>query len=261
MMVNTVATAIMDCVNRLVRPPPSLVSLREGQVHCANCAQRRHCLPAELEGDQIRQFDELVGRGLRIRRRDALFFAGSEFHTLYAIRCGSFKTTILDEDGREQVAGFHMPGEIIGLDGIATSSHTSDAVALEDSEVCALPFDQLEALAKGSTALQRAMRNALAREVGRSHGLLLLLGSMRAEERLASFLLDLSRRYKQRGYSANEFVLRMSRAEIGSHLSLKIETVSRFFSRFHLDGLIHVQGRDVKLLNAVALRQIAGQTA
>jgi CRP/FNR family transcriptional regulator len=172
---------------------------------------------------------------------------------------GSLKTTVLAEDGREQVAGYHMLGDIIGLDGIGTDRHGCQAVALEDTEVCVMPFDRLEDLARSVPQLQHNLHQFLAREITRDHGVMLLLGSMRAEERLASFLLNLSERYRRRGYSSSEFVLRMTREEIGSYLGLKLETVSRLFSRFQEEGLIQVQGRAVKIVDMAAMRHLVGQ--
>jgi CRP/FNR family transcriptional regulator len=152
-----------------------------------------------------------------------------------------------------------MLGDIIGLDGIGTDRHGCQAVALEDTEVCVMPFERLEELARSVPQLQHNLHQFLAREITRDHGVMLLLGSMRAEERLASFLLNLSERYRRRGYSSSEFVLRMTREEIGSYLGLKLETVSRLFSRFQDEGLIQVQGRAVKIVDMAAMRHLVGQ--
>jgi CRP/FNR family transcriptional regulator len=244
------------------RPEPAkhnVVALRERKTHCTACALHGQCLPVGLDGDALRAFDQLVGDQRRLRKGAVLFHAGNPFQALYAIRYGSIKTSILAEDGREQVAGYHMPGEIIALDGIATSSHTCSAVALEDTEVCAIPFDRLEELMQTVPGLQQNVRQTLAREISRNHGLMLLLGSMRAEERVAAYLLDLAERYRQRGYSASEFVLRMTREEIGSYLGLKLETVSRVFSRLQADGLVQAQGRDIKLLDPPMLNRLLGR--
>ena len=195
----------------------------------------------------------------KLKKGDALYRAGEPFTALYAIRLGSLKTTVLAEDGREQVSGYHMLGDLIGLDGIGTDRHGCQAIALEDTEVCALPFARIEELARAMPALQHNLHQFLSREISRDHNIMLLLGSMRAEERLAVFLLNLAERYRRRGYSSTEYVLRMTREEIGSYLGLKLETVSRLFSRFQDEGLIQVQGRAVKLLDPVALKQLVGQ--
>jgi CRP/FNR family transcriptional regulator, anaerobic regulatory protein len=222
---------------------------------------RELCLPVGLAPDDLKAVDNAIGTRVKLKKGESLYRAGETFTALYAVRLGSLKTTVLAEDGREQVAGYHMLGDIIGLDGIGTDHHGCQAVALEDTEVCIMPFDRLEDLARKVPALQHNLHQFLAREITRDHSVMLLLGSMRAEERLAVFLLNLSDRYRRRGYSSTEFVLRMTREEIGSYLGLKLETVSRLFSRFQEEGLIQVQGRAVKILDIAVLRQLVGQRA
>jgi CRP/FNR family transcriptional regulator, anaerobic regulatory protein len=160
------------------------------------------------------------------------------------------------EDGHDHVAGYHMSGEIIGTDGIGTDRYGSEAVALEDTEFCAMPFDRMETLSRQNLRFQHNLHRLLSREISRERAVMLLLGTMTAERRLAVFLLDLSQRYHARGYSSCEFVLRMTREEIGSYLGLKLETVSRLFSRFQRDGLLQVQGRVVSLLDRASLKQL-----
>lgn len=238
---------------------PAVISIRELKKHCSNCTMRELCLPIGFDPDAMRQLDKLVTTRSRLNKGEALYHAGEPFTALYAIRLGSCKTTILAEDGREQIAGYHMRGDIIGWDGIGTDRHGCQAVALEDSEICVLPFDRLEELARNIVPLQHNLHQLMSREIGREQNTMLLLGSMRAEERLAAFLLNLSERYQRRGYSSTEFVLRMTRDEIGSYLGVKLETVSRLFSRFQEEGLLQVQGRVVKLLDLSALKELAGQ--
>jgi CRP/FNR family transcriptional regulator len=237
----------------------TVFSIHALKTRCSNCSMRELCLPLGLAQDALRQLDEFVTNRIRLKKGEVLYRDGDSFSALYAIRMGSCKTTVLAEDGREQVAGYHMLGDVIGMDGIATGRHGCQALALEDSEVCVLPFDDLEVLSRSVAPLQRNLHQFLSREISRDHNIMLLLGSMRAEERLAAFLLNLSQRYRDRGYSSTEFVLRMSREEIGSYLGLKLETVSRLFSRFQQEGLLQVQGRAVKLLDIAALRQLLGQ--
>jgi CRP/FNR family transcriptional regulator len=220
---------------------------------------RELCLPIGLDQDALQQLDELVTKRVRLKKGEVLYRTGDSFTALYAVRTGSGKTTVLAEDGHEQVAGYHMLGDVIGMDGIGTERHGCQAVALEDTEYCVLPFGELGDLARGVAPLQRNLYQFLSREIARDHDVMLLLGSMRAEERLAAFLLNLSQRYRERGYSSTEFVLRMMREEIGSFLGLKLETVSRLFSRFQQEGLIQVQGRSIKLLDIAALKQLLGQ--
>lgn len=207
----------------------------------------------------MHQLEQLTTKRVQLKRGDALYRAGDPLTALYAIRRGSSKTTVLGEDGREQICGYHLMGDIVGLDGIHSGGHSGHAIALEDSEICVLPVDRLEDLARHVPALQHNLHRFMSREIDRDHNIMLLLGSMRAEERLAVFLLNLAHRYRLRGYSSTEFILRMTREEIGSYLGLKLETVSRLFSRFQQEGVLQVQGRAVKLLDLVALKQLAGQ--
>jgi len=210
----------------------------------------------ELNEDELKRLDELVAARRKISRGDILYRNGEDFSALYAIRTGFFKTTVAAEDGRDQVTGFQMAGEVIGLDGIVSDHHTCDAVALEDAEVCVMNFDRLEDLSREINALQRHVHKIMSREIVRENGVMLLLGSMRADERLAAFLLNLVQRLHSRGFSQSELILRMTREEIGSYLGLKLETVSRTFSKFVEEGIVEVKQRHVRILNQDALKLI-----
>jgi CRP/FNR family transcriptional regulator len=209
-----------------------------------------------LSNEDLQKLDELVGARRKVRRGQNLYRVGDVFEAIYAVRTGFFKTDVIMEDGREQVTGFQMPGEILGMDGIGTEIHNCNAIALEDSEVCIIPFAQLETLSREITTLQHNFHKVMSREIVRDHGLMMLLGTMRAEERLAAFLLNLSQRFTARGYSPAEFHLRMTREEIGSYLGLKLETVSRAFSRFQEEGLIGVQQKHIRILDIPGLKKI-----
>ena len=211
-------------------------------------------MPMGLSDGDLGKLDELVTQRRRIKRGSALFSNGDKFSALYAIRVGFFKTCVTTEGGRDQVTGFQMAGEIMGLDGIVGDRHTCDAVALEDAEVCVMPYDRIEDLSRDVPALQTHVHRIMSREIVRDHGVMLLLGSMRAEERLAAFLLNLVQRLQARGFSSSELVLRMTREEIGSYLGLKLETVSRTFSRFAEDGVIEVKQRHVRILDTNKLQ-------
>jgi CRP/FNR family transcriptional regulator len=213
-------------------------------------------MPLGLNESEMERVDEVVATRRKIARGENLFRNGDKFNALYAIRTGFFKTRISAEDGRDQVTGFQMAGEIIGLDGIVSDHHTCDAVALEDAEVCVMPFDRIEELSREITSLQRHVHKIMSREIVRENGVMLLLGSMRAEERLAAFLLNLVQRLHARGFSQSELVLRMTREEIGSYLGLKLETVSRTFSKFVEDGIVEVKQRHVRILNPDGLKLI-----
>lgn len=231
------------------------------RIACSNCNLRDLCLPVGLKEDDLVRVEALTSMKRLFKRGDYLYRSGAPLQSLYAIRRGFFKTQVLHEDGREQVTGFQMAGEIIGLDAISDDAHTCDAIALEDSEICEIPFEALESLSRDLPILQRHLHKILSREIVRDQCIMLLLGSMRAEERLAAFLLNLSERYAARGYSATEFRLRMTRQEIGSYLGIKLETVSRALSQFHDNGLISVQNKSVQLLDLPGLQRHTGQQA
>jgi CRP/FNR family transcriptional regulator len=226
------------------------------KVACSNCNLRELCMPLGLNEDELKRLDDLVATRRKILRGDILYRNGEKFSALYAIRTGFFKTTVAAEDGRDQVTGFQMAGEVIGLDGIVSDHHTCDAVALEDAEVCVMNFDRLEDLSREINALQRHVHKIMSREIVRENGVMLLLGSMRADERLAAFLLNLVQRLHARGFSKSELILRMTREEIGSYLGLKLETVSRTFSKFVEEGIVEVKQRHVRILNPDALKLI-----
>jgi CRP/FNR family transcriptional regulator len=226
------------------------------KVACSNCNLRELCMPMGLSEQELLRVDELVAVRRTVKRGASLFHNGEKFPSLYAIRTGFFKTTVNTEDGRDQVTGFQMAGEIIGLDGIVNELHTCDAIALEDAEVCVLPFDRIEEISREITSLQRHVHKIMSREIVREHGVMLLLGSMRAEERLAAFLLNLVQRLQARGFSKSELILRMTREEIGSYLGMKLETVSRTFSKFADDGMVEVKQRHIHICDADALKRI-----
>ena len=233
--------------------PLTLHSLKAA---CSQCNLQELCLPLGLSEAEILRLDSLVSTRRKLKRGQHLYRSGAQFEAIYAIKTGFFKTDVLMEDGRNQVTGFQMAGEILGMDGISLESHTCNAVALEDSEVCVIPFAQLEQLSSEMRTLQHHFHKVMSREIVRDQSVMMLLGTMRAEERLAAFLLNFSQRFTARGYSATEFHLRMTREEIGSYLGLKLETVSRAFSRFQEDGFISVQQKHIRIVDFAGLRAL-----
>jgi CRP/FNR family transcriptional regulator len=231
------------------------------KVACSSCNLRELCLPVGMSNEQLDQVDRMVAARRGVARGEPLFRVGDAFQSLYAVRTGFFKTCVSAEDGRDQVTGFQMAGELLGLDGIGTERHTCDAVALEDSQVCVIPYQKLEDLTREVSDLQREFHKIMSREIVRDHGVMLLLGSMRAEERLAAFLLNLTERLRARGFSGSALVLRMTREEIGSYLGLKLETVSRTFSKFQDEGMLDVKQRQITVLDAAALRRLVNGSA
>jgi len=235
---------------------PNVPTQKTLKAACSGCNLRELCLPMEFSPKEVEKLDELVTTRCKVKRGTTLYSNGDAFAGLYVIRTGFFKTCLVMEDGRAQVTGFQMAGEMLGLDGIASNHHSCDAVALEDAEVCLMPFDRVEKLAREIPKLQRHIHRTLSREIVCEHSIMLLLGSMRAEERLAVFLLNLVERLHVRGFSKSELILRMTREEIGSYLGLKLETVSRTFSKFAHEGIVEVRQRHVRILDIDGLRHI-----
>lgn len=226
------------------------------KVSCNSCNMREICIPMGLKHEELERLSSLIAVRKRVKKGAALYRGGEEFTSLYAVRTGVFKTVVSAADGHDQVTGFHMASDMMGLDSVHNHQHASSAIALEDSEVCVVPFGQLEDLSHDMPAFQHQLHRMMSREIVREHNAMLLLGSMRADARLAAFLLDLIQRLTRRGYSSHQLVLRMTREEIGSYLGLKLETVSRMFSKFVEDGLIEVKLRDVRILKPDGLEAI-----
>lgn len=251
----------MTTVNAIAVPPERCRGPHAPHAStCSNCNLRDLCLPVGLTPQDMARLDDIVALRRSVTRGETLFRRGDAFSSIYAVRTGFFKTTISSGDGRDQVTGFQMTGELLGLDGIGDAVHNCDAVALEDSQVCVIPFNKLEEVAHEFASLQRQFHRVMSREIVRDHDVMLLLTSMSAEERVAAFVLNLSRRLEARGFSPSSFLLRMTRADIGAYLGLKLETVSRSFSRLHDEGVLHVRQREVRIVDPIALRKlVAGE--
>jgi CRP/FNR family transcriptional regulator, anaerobic regulatory protein len=236
------------------RPP---FAVHQQAAACLDCRLQPICLAAELRGEEWEAPASIVTKRTRIPKREKLYRIGDRFQGFFTIRLGSFKTETVTDGGHGQIIGFHLPGELLGTDGPATNHHECEATALEDSEVCMIATEQLETLGPSLPALDRCLQRLMSREIAHNHREMMLLGTLGAGERLATFLLSLSRRYAERGFSASEFVLRLRRDEIGSLLGLALETVSRLFSRFERAGLIEVEKKNVRLLDRAGLIGLA----
>ncbi|OOZ36269.1 fumarate/nitrate reduction transcriptional regulator Fnr [Solemya velesiana gill symbiont] len=233
-----------------------IISFENIKVACENCSLVSLCLPMGLDPDDVEKLDEIVKRNRPLHRGDHLFREGDKFHSLFVVKAGSVKTYAPSEDGGEQVLGFHLPGELIGLDAIENEEHHCSAKVLETSAVCEIPFTNLEELSSQVPSLQHQMYRLLSREIGHDEDILTLLGKRSAEERLAAFLISLSERFKRRDFSASDFYLSMSRHEIGNYLGLAVETVSRLFTRFQDEGLLKVERKHIQLLDIDRLNNI-----
>jgi len=234
------------------------ISLSPESTRCSTCMLNSLCLPLGINSNDIVKFDEVVSERIRIPKGAALFHQGEPATAIYGIRSGSIKTQLEDAVGQVQVTGFLLPGEVVGIDGFLNTTQLSNAIALEDTEVCVARIEDMDRVAAHVPAVQHQLRRLSSEEIKRSQQLVVALGVLRSEQRLAAFLLDLSQRLSALGYSPNEFVLRMSREEIGNYLGLTLETVSRLFSRFARENLIRIHQREVQLLDLPTLRQVSG---
>ncbi|SAK61972.1 Crp/FNR family transcriptional regulator [Caballeronia glebae] len=230
--------------------------VKRKSTRCSTCSMQRICMPSGLSPIEYERLDAIICTTRVVRRGETLFRCGDPFQSLYAVRSGCFKTVVMHREGHEQVTGFHLAGDALGLDGVSADRHACDAIALEDSVVCIIPFDLLELLCREVKAVQHHIHRVMCGEIVRESGLMMLLGTMTAEQRVAAFLLNLSTRMKARGYSPAQFVLRMTREEIGSYLGLKIETVSRMFSRLQKAGVIDARGKEVRILDQARLEEV-----
>lgn len=213
-----------------------------------------------LDTADMDRLDQIIGRRRKVPRGGTLFRIGDPFASLFAIRLGHFKTFQVNPDGAEQITGFQMAGELLGMDAISTDRHHCNSIALEDSEVCEIPFGSLQQLLVDMPTLLRHFHRMMSQEITREQSVMLLLGNMQATQRFAAFLVNLSSRYEARGYSATTFQLRMTREEIGNYLGLTIESVSRLLSKFKKEGMLRVSNREIELLNPAMLKAITAGT-
>jgi len=226
-------------------------------VNCARCALQKLCLPTGLQAAEVQRLDGIIAHRRKVPRGASLYRMNDAFSRIYAIRVGHFKTYQLNPRGEQQISGFQMPGELLGLDAIGADQHHCGATALEDSEVCEVPFAQLELLLGEIPQLLRHFHRLIGQELTREQNAMLLLATMRADQRMAVFLTGLGARHAARGYAEHRFQLRMLREEMGNYLGLTIESVSRLLSRFRRSGLLRVHNRDVEILDLAGLRAVA----
>lgn len=228
------------------------------QAHCKECSLASLCLPLSLSLDDVNALDDIVKRGRPLRKGEFLFRQGDSFNSIFAIRSGTLKTFSLTDSGEEQITGFHLPSELIGMSGMDMEIYPVTAQALETTSICEIPFERLDELAVNLPQLRRQFMRLMSREIRDDQQMMLLLSKKNADERIATFLINLSARFRARGYSANHFRLAMSRNEVGNYLGLAVETVSRVFTRFQQNGLLHAEGKDIRILDSVELCALAG---
>jgi len=234
------------------------IELPQIKVACESCSLRKLCLPYGLESKDMNLLDDSITRPKAIEKHDYLFQAGQSFNAISVVRSGSIKTFTVANSGEQQVTGFHLPGEIVGFDGVSEDVHQCSAMALETTTVCQLPFDGLEHVMTAVPGLQRQLHRIMSRELVEEQHMLLQIGKMTAEQRLAAFLINFALRLKQRGFSPNEFNFSMSRSDIANYLGLAVETVSRQFTQFQNDGLIKTDRKFIQILDFEGLNAISG---
>ena len=238
-----------------------VINLSELKSHCQSCSLYDLCLPMGLETGDLDRLDNVIKRRQSINKNNFLYRMGEPLKSVYAIRSGSFKTYLTNPDGTEQIVGFSLPGELLGMDGISDEKYSCSAKALETSSICEIPFERLENLARDIPNLQHQLLRLMSKEIQQDQNLMLLLAQMPAETRLASFLLGMSERLNQRGYAANEFNLSMSRGDIANLLGMAVETISRLLSHFQDEGLLKVERKHISILKLDELRKLATHCA
>lgn len=234
------------------------VDINHIKVSCAQCNLRELCFPHGMSDDELNNMDAVVDQPKPLHKNDFLYRDGDPSHAIYAVRSGCVKTMTESPNGDEQIVGFHLPGELLGLDGFADGQHTCNAQALETSSVCELPLEKLEWLFQQLPALQRQINRIMGKEMVTEHKQLLLLGKMSAEERLASFLLSFASRMRERKWKETEFNLCMPRQDIANYLGVAVETVSRLFAVFQTDNIINVDRRHITILDMDRLKGMVG---
>ena len=231
------------------------------KVSCGNCRLNTICLPISLHIEDIDKLNNIIQRGKPLQKGEYLYRANDPFDSVYAIRSGAVKALTLSDSGLEQVTGFYLPGEVVGLDGLADNRYTNSAVALETSSVCEIPFNRLEELSLQIPNLQRHFFQLMSREITQDQQVITLLSKSSAEERIAALLLSISSRNSRRQLSANAFRLPMSRTDIGNYLGLTIETVSRIFTRLQKQEIIQVDKKEIRIIHMEQLRQLANSAS
>jgi CRP/FNR family transcriptional regulator len=238
---------------------PQLVTFDRLKVSCGQCNLNELCFPHGMNPEDMSKLDSVVEQRKPLHKNDHLYREGDASHAMYAVRSGSIKTLVESPNGDEQIVGFHLPGELLGLDGFMDGSHTCTAIALETTSVCAMPLPKLEGLCTTLPGLQHQMQRIMGKEVTEEHLMLLMLGKMSAEEKIATFLLSISRRMEERHWKATEFVLSMPRQDIANYLGLAVETVSRLFAQYQEAGIIKVDRRRISILQLQRLKEIVGE--
>ncbi|MBI1424970.1 MAG: fumarate/nitrate reduction transcriptional regulator Fnr [Gammaproteobacteria bacterium] len=238
-----------------------VINIKSIKVSCSQCSLSQLCLPRNLDHEDFEALSSIVKRERPLLKGEPLFELGQPFKSLFAIRTGSVKVFLPTNEGDEQIVGFHMPGELLGFDGMGHDSHSCSAVALESTSICELPYNRLQDIARELPSLTEHFMTLMSNEIADEHAMMLMLAKKSAEARMATFLLSLSARFSKRGFSARQFNLTMSRHDIANYLGLAVETVSRIMTHMQDAGIINVDRRFVSIENMDGLRGLAGFTS
>lgn len=238
---------------------PSLITLDRLKVSCGQCNLNQLCFPHGMMPDDMNKLDAIVEQRKPLHKNDYLYHESDMANAIYAVRSGSIKTVVESPNGDEQIVGFHLPGELLGFDGFMDDRHGCSAIALETTSVCIMPTSKLENLCHTLPSLQQQIRRIMGKEVSDEHQMLLMLGKMSAEEKIATFLLSISRRMEERHWKATEFILSMPRQDIANYLGLAVETVSRLFAHYQEEEIIQVDRRRISILDLDKLKAIVGE--
>ncbi len=233
------------------------VNFKSLKASCKNCSLVELCLPRGLGSSDLKNLDDVIQKRTLVHKGESIFRQGSKSEHIYAVRSGSVKTYTTAKDGEEQVLGFHLPGELLGLDGLDNHIHSCSAVALDTATICELPTEELNVLCIKIPGLQQQLLSLISDEINKDHSMLLLLARRNAEQKLATFLISLSGRFKARGYSSGEFELSMSRHDIGNYLGLADETVSRLITKLKEHSLIDANRKNIKIVDHDQLCKLA----
>jgi CRP/FNR family transcriptional regulator len=229
----------------------------QNAVSCNSCSLRHLCIPNGLNTAELEELENAIDKTVKVAKKHEVYKSNDEIHGIYAVKSGAIKTSIINSEGQEQILEFHLPGDLLGFDAFETNKHSCDAIALEDSLLCMLPMNIFENLCDKLPGLRRVMMQQIGKEISHSQNLLLSLGQLPTEERLASYLLQLAEHFHSRGFSKSEFILPMSRQDLSNYLGMAVETLSRIISRMSNEKLIKIEQRTVIISNLGKLEKLA----
>jgi len=237
-----------------MKTPAALLS--QNVISCNACSLKHLCLPDGLSPKELEQLESSIDKTIKVKKKQPIYKTNDTCNGIYAIKSGAAKTSI-NSDGQEQILEFHLPGDVLGFDAFATNSHSCDVIALEDTLVCRIPINIFDDLCEKLSGFRKVMHQQIGKEIAHSQQLLLSLGQLDTEERLASYLIQLANHYQSRGFSKNEFILPMSRQDLSNYLGMAVETLSRIFARLTKKGLIKIEQRQVIISDFGALETLA----